>query len=172
MNYEHYTRNVQARCSDEFHGHLVDECDFKIALAEFIEAGNRLDRLKKSLFYGQPFSYNEGREGLVVDCPLETPNSFARTLIHAILGVATEGTELVEALFAYISDQPWDIVNLCEEFGDLEWYRALGLSALGETNEHNLQRNDRKLELRFGPAFSAEGANTRDLEAERKILEG
>lgn len=170
---EEYTRRVLARCSTEFHGNKVDGDDFKEALKEFIEAGQRLDRIKKALFYGRDFSWDG--EGLVqeVDRPIAEAVRNGAVLVHAILGIATESVELCEAaLVSFDSPNGYDIVNLQEEFGDANWYRTLALSVLGQTHEENIIQNDNKLEKRFGPVFSEQAANERDLDAERAVLEG
>jgi NTP pyrophosphatase (non-canonical NTP hydrolase) len=173
---EQFTQHVLARASTEWHGDKVDFNDFTEALKEFIEAGNRLDRIKKALFYGRDFAWEA--DGVVL--PTETPtvggSPNGNAMTHAILGVATEGVELCEALLKGLTDPTHvDKINLAEEFGDVAWYRALGLSVLDETHIENINRIDKKLEARFGPVdvgFSADRANNRDLDTERKVLEG
>ena len=171
-----YTMNVLARRSTQWHGDKMDTDDLKSALAEFIEAGNRLDRVKKTLFYGRDFRWDADQENLPVHTPTPAVGLQGTDIIHAILGAATEGVELVEALYKFFIDSPgdagFDHVNLQEEFGDLAWYRALGLFALNQTHQQNIEQNDAKLEKRFGPAFTQEAANNRDLAGEREVLEG
>lgn len=172
MDYAEYQRHVAARASTSFHGEMIERSDFYDALAFFISAGNRLDRVKKSLMYGRPYEEDyEPGNGIK-----EQPTEQEQIIIHAILGFATEGVELVEALMKFFFEgEKFDFINLQEEFGDGEWYRALGLTALGQTNAENLDQNDRKLEKRYGPVadgFTYKAANERDLTGERSILEG
>lgn len=58
-----------------------------------------------------------------------------------------------------------------EECGDLLWYMAIMLDAIGVSFEHVMEANDRKLELRYRDKFTNDAANNRDLDAERKVLE-
>jgi NTP pyrophosphatase (non-canonical NTP hydrolase) len=171
-----YTMNVLARRSTQWHGDKMDFSDLRDVLAEFIEVGNRLDRAKKTLFYGRAFSWGENADNFPIGTPTPAVGLQETDIIHAILGAATEGVELVEALHKFFFDSPgdegFDHVNLQEEFGDLAWYRALGLFALNQTHQQNIEQNDAKLEKRFGPAFTQEAANNRDLAGEREVLEG
>jgi len=50
-------------------------------------------------------------------------------IFHAVLGAATESVELLEAL--EFNGKEMDLVNLGEEFGDLNWYQAIFCDAAG-----------------------------------------
>lgn len=170
---EDYQKRVLARASNEFHDDIVPVAEFVTALSNFIKWGNVLDRVKKSLFYGRhfyphPVEWNPAETPAFVRKPAETRDEL---LIHAILGHVTESTELAEALAVYAAGGSFDTVNLQEEFGDANWYRTLGLSQLSQTDLQNMDQNDAKLEKRFGPAFSKDKANNRDLDKERETLE-
>lgn len=175
LSNEEYTRRVLARASTHWHGEKMDLEDLHEALKGFIEWGNRLDRVKKALMYGRDYIYDKGNNILPVDSPCPDIPDHEQGIAHAILGAATEGVELVEALYAYLfENKPLDHVNLQEEFGDLQWYRALGLYHVGQTHEQNIAQNDAKLETRFGPVsegFTYKAVNERDLDAERFTLE-
>ena len=166
INDEEYTNRVLARCSNEFHGELVDFESFCNLLEQFIEIGNELDKIKKSLFYGKP--YHEK-----IDYTVAKGSQHGNNMTHAILGVATEAVELCEQMLKGFRT-PWevDLTNLQEEFGDLNWYRTLGLSVLKQTHVENITQNDCKLEKRYGPAFTQDAALNRNLDAERDVLEG
>lgn len=171
MRYEEYQRRVISRASHRWHSEKLCIADLGDVLSDFIEAGNRLDKVKKALMYGRDFTVNGIT--LPVEHPIPTPIERDQRLLHAMLGVATEGVEMMEAAFAYFFEsKPLDLVNLQEEFGDAEWYRAFALVDLGQSHEDNIAQNDAKLEKRFGSTFSEEKANNRDLETERKTLEG
>ena len=176
MKYTDYQKNVLARASKSFHGGKVPTTELLNALDQFIKWGNVLARAKKSLFYGRDFfpanpAFNAGEHFTTIDEDYQLTEK-EQVLIHAILGHATESVELAEVLVKLMRGTgTFDDVNIQEEFGDGEWYRALGLSQLGQTHEENLKQNDAKLERRFGKAFDPEKANERDLEGERAALE-
>lgn len=93
-------------------------------------------------------------------------------ILHAILGIFTEGAEMADALKRHIFyGTTLDVVNLKEESGDLLWYIQLLLTALGVTLEEALDVNEAKLRKRYGSQFTEHAAVNRDLEIERKILE-
>lgn len=94
-------------------------------------------------------------------------------LMHAAMGMCTEAGEFQDVLkkrLAYGKDV--DYVNLMEECGDLLWYIALALDATGYTMSECMERNIAKLKTRYPQLFTSERALTRDLDAERKKLEG
>lgn len=175
MNDEQYTQHVLARASTQWHGEKMDFDMLKVVIEEFIEAGQRLDRVKKALMYGREFHYSDRSGPFGVDTETPPVPEHEQAIAHAILGVATEGVELVEALYAYLFDnKPFDLVNLQEEFGDVQWYRALGLQHVNQTHVENITQNDAKLEKRFGPVkdgFTYKAVNERDIEGERAVLE-
>lgn len=91
---------------------------------------------------------------------------------HAILGFGSEGGEMVDAdkrRHAY--GKPYDEKNLLEEAGDLCWYLAILLDALGVPLETVLEANIAKLRARYPEKFTQEAALNRDLVNERKVLE-
>ena len=134
--------------------------------------GNKLDDIKKFVFYNRQNDISR-----VEYAGFGTPEANQRLreqadLIHALLGVASETAELISAIMDHINNgTPLDRVNLLEEFGDIDWYKVLGLKTQGYTNEQCQERNIEKLESRYKGGFSQQAANNRDLETERKILE-
>jgi hypothetical protein len=173
MDYETYQQRVLARASHRWHSEKLDRRDLDDVLEQFIKWGNGLDQIKKALMYGRDFKHPEGTDlDIELPVPAEVPETDQR-LIHAMLGVATEGVEMMEAVYNYFKKGiPFDHTNLQEEFGDAEWYRAFGLATLGQSHADNIKQNDAKLELRYGSTFSEDKANRRDLEAERSVLSG
>ncbi len=100
-----------------------------------------------------------------------TENSMIR-LLHGSMGVATESSELLDAIKKHVFyGKPLDKVNLIEEMGDLFWYLAIIADELGVSFEEVLQKNSEKLALRYGEGFSSSKAVKRDLVEERKCLE-
>lgn len=93
-------------------------------------------------------------------------------LIHAQLGMVTEVGEFTDALKKFIMyGKEIDRVNLLEELGDLEWYIAMALIALGSNHEHIWDRNIAKLKARYPEKFTEHAALNRNLNDERKELE-
>ncbi len=152
--------------------------DAIVALSEI------LDQVKKHAFYKKPFDIPK------IDAAIDTarrcvavlhhsrPNfpmpSTERKLdidpriFHSIIGIATESSELLEAM----RHNDIDRVNIMEEFGDLNWYEAIGVDAIDTTFEEVLERVIAKLRARYPEKFTNENAINRDLDKERQVLEG
>lgn len=100
-------------------------------------------------------------------------NRMVARAIHACLGLMSEIGEIADALKKHIIyGKELDLINVMEESGDLKWYDALLLTAVKRTMQESMEKNIAKLRARFGDRFSAAAALTRDLDAERRILEG
>ncbi len=96
-----------------------------------------------------------------------------KELLHAGMGLCTEAGEFLDALKKNIFyGKELDEVNLKEEIGDLLWYIALGCNALGTTIDECQAVNIDKLRERYPEGFKKGDALNRDLNVERKILEG
>lgn len=100
-------------------------------------------------------------------------------LLHAFMGLSTEVGEIVDALKKHIFyGKSLDLINLAEEFGDCEWYKAIGVDALSKLlnrEPEDLEKmikqiNIEKLQKRYPGKFSEDNANNRNLDAERDIL--
>jgi NTP pyrophosphatase (non-canonical NTP hydrolase) len=104
------------------------------------------------------------------DCPARNK---AQDLLHASMGLVTEAGEFQDMLKKHIFyGRELDEVNLKEEIGDLLWYCAIALEALGTDFESVMQTNIDKLSARYPEKFTEESAKNRDLAKERQILEG
>ncbi len=93
--------------------------------------------------------------------------------LHMALGISTEASELLDVYkkhFAY--GKSMDYVNVREEIGDLMWYIINLCHLLGVNLEDELGINIAKLYARYPEKFDEEHANKRNLNVERKILEG
>lgn len=152
-------------------------------LSLFISAGQMLDQVKKHTFYQKPYTDEftsafitaqdalNGMSGADLNVHEDVYEVDTR-VFHAIIGIATESTELCEALFkVLLSKDDFDVVNLLEENGDINWYQAIMMDALGGDWAAILNNNIKKLRERFPDKFTNEAANNRDLDAEREILE-
>lgn len=94
-------------------------------------------------------------------------------LLHAAIGLATEAGEIQDQLKkAIFYGKTLDRVNLAEEMGDLFWYLAILADTLGVSFDEIQEKNIAKLKARYGSKFSEAAALNRNLDTERKILEG
>lgn len=93
-------------------------------------------------------------------------------LLHAAIGITTEAGELMDSLKKFMFyGKALDTTNVQEEFGDILWYIAIGLDAMGTTFDVEMDRVIRKLKVRYPEQFNVVDANVRDIDAERKELE-
>lgn len=150
----------------KFHGELVPLEAYKQLVLNCMDTGNALDRMKKSLFYGKPNAMAHMPNEITLE-QLGT-NQELVDILHGIVGICTESTELLEALFKPKLDK----VNLKEELGDVLWYVAILCKVLDCSFEQLMEMNIAKLRKRFPERFTEENALNRNLDAERKVLEG
>jgi NTP pyrophosphatase (non-canonical NTP hydrolase) len=99
-------------------------------------------------------------------------NRMMARLLHGAIGLCTETGELQDQIKKHLMyKREFDRVNVIEECGDLLWYLALILDAVGGTIEDAMIRNVGKLRKRYPEKFTIERAVERDLDAERAALE-
>lgn len=159
------------------------------ALNALIAVGSILDLLKKNTFYKKPIdavtygdlwnalSHHTAMLGLEnmdrVDGEHAQKIKIEPRIFHAIIGAITEAAELAEALKkAICSSDNIDLVNVLEEFGDINWYQAIAVDTLNGDFQKILERNIAKLKKRFPEKFTHENAINRNLQVERAVLEG
>lgn len=168
MNNNKYIELAHVTCSDQFYGNRVIASEFLSLCDEIIKKVDRLDALKKQLFY-KPVLLAELDENLSADYFKHVVNV---NVIHGIVGAVTESGELLEALINSLkTGDAIDFVNIEEESGDLFWYLALIAKACYFTFEEAQTTNIKKLKKRYGEKFSEHAALNRDLDGERKVLE-
>jgi len=137
-----------------------------------------LDAFKKNVFYGKDIDWKAAGDAIheiayislsqySTDKGLRAELDIDPRVFHALIGVATEATELMEAL----SEDKLDYVNILEEFGDINWYEAIGIDAMNGNFEKVLTTNIEKLRKRFPEKFTSEDAIERNLDEERNTLE-
>lgn len=150
---------------------------FLFALRTFIAAGNVLDCFKKNVFYGkdtedQMFQWIQAIRYYQYELQKIDPElDIDPRLFHSLVGIATEATELMEALDKIINHKDFDQVNILEEFGDVNWYEAIGIDVLNGSFENILDTNIEKLRKRFPEKFTSKEAIERNVEEERNTLE-
>ncbi len=152
-------------------------------LMSLIAAGNALDVVKKSVFYNKPLDEDRLHElSQTAEIyaqqisprnrgPVQNEFDVDPRLFHAIIGIATESTELLEALNHALQGNELDLVNVREELGDINWYEAIALDTLDADFDSVLNTVIAKLKARYPEKFTVEDAINRDLVTERNILE-
>jgi NTP pyrophosphatase (non-canonical NTP hydrolase) len=183
-----YLKESERTLSNSWYGDKIDGLNVINAIDDAIEAIKKLDQIKKAVFYGKDNGLlvknkNESDNQISLDnylnltipgvdiCPVLQKD---KNLFHAIIGVATEAGELLEALLNAIEsrDEKLDLVNIKEEVGDVKWYLAILAREAGFKWGEDEVVNIEKLRKRFPEKFTEEKAENRDLTAERNILEG
>lgn len=142
--------------------------ELKKLLEEYVEIGNKLDKVKKAIFYGK--NYSEATVGVSQELVNRVDNRKIE-LFHSILGTATESSELVEAFLKFMNGNELDGINVIEEYSDVLWYISIAHKELQVSIESTMEKNINKLRARYPNKFTEEKAINRDLVTERKILE-
>jgi NTP pyrophosphatase (non-canonical NTP hydrolase) len=146
-----------------------------------IATGNLLDQIKKNVFYNKPFDDQErakhiasiieamDSKSLFIDNPEDDKKVMHvnTRIFHAIIGITTESTELLENLVS----EKFDVINMLEEAGDLGWYLSVMFDEVDTNFEVVMTTIIEKLKLRYPNKFKSEDAINRNIDAERKILE-
>ena len=63
------------------------------------------------------------------------------------------------------------MLNLLEEFFDLDWYKFIGIDELGANQIEIWEAGFEKLRRRYPDKFSSENAINRDIESEQKVFD-
>lgn len=164
---------------------IVNEQLLINALVLFSSAGQILDQIKKHVFYKKEYdpeqlnstwllanSALDDLKGIPLSGQLnESTIDINPRVFHAIIGIATEATELVEALQSQLMGNELDIVNVLEENGDIAWYQAIMMDELDGDWVKTLNAVIAKLKLRYPEKFTNDKAINRDLIKEREGLE-
>lgn len=162
----------------------VNEELLKRTITILINAGNILDQIKKQVFYNKPYDVADltARAAVINIESLHLSNidkynnvndktkfEINPRIFHSIVGISTEATELLEALD--VDGNNMDNINIAEEFGDIDWYKAIGVDELDIEWVTILDTVISKLKARYPNAFTSEDAINRDLDKERKVLD-
>jgi NTP pyrophosphatase (non-canonical NTP hydrolase) len=101
-----------------------------------------------------------------------SPLVYEKQLIHYTLGLVDEVGELASTVKKNIAyGNPLDVVNVKEELGDLMWFVANLMTLLEIDFEEVLEKNIKKLSVRYPNGFNSQDALVRNLQAEREVLE-
>lgn len=170
----------------------VVETNYDLLIATFkmfIEMSKILDGIKRSIYYSNDdrldeILSNESIRSLknqfndLVDFmqnanSKQTVTNVDSRVLHATLGMCTEPGELSEAILdSMINGSPLDKVNIGEEMHDSSWYHAVMHDVLDLDWNEGFAKLIAKLKERFPEKFTTESAVNRDLDKERKALEG
>lgn len=180
-----FVAEAKQTLSPAWHGDMVAKHELVGALNNAIDALNKLDKVKKTLFYGRDNNIDpRPGQANVVNLPLliqdtqkqvhgiEMTLDAVYNVVHGAIGYATEAGEMLEMLKHVINGGKLDTVNMLEEVGDGKWYMAILLDTIGYEWGEDERRVIAKLRARFPDKFKEYDANNRDLAAERAILEG
>ena len=159
MNQKEYNIKAARTASTQFH---TDKFPLQVFILEALRMAKVVDTAKKALYYGKDPKYTGEPK---VPTNLDFPEQWQRDVLHACLGMITESAEIIEALL------DGDIPHMHEEAGDLEWYRALLIKALGIDISAIQQANIDKLTARFPEKFSSDKAINRDVDKEQRAME-
>lgn len=168
---------------------------FKNMLYAYVLISDILDIYKKHIFYGREIDYDTIMHSITIAHRSLTETNFNALkmkkddddgtfhnnekidldprVFHALLGTITEHGEIASALYNSLQNkEELDLVNVCEELGDSDWYKALFYEATNIDWNNVQEMIIKKLENRFSDKiFTEEEANQRDLVKERELLE-
>lgn len=153
-----------------FYGKQIDADKWSVFSTTLMMLGAMLDEMRT-----REHVLKDDEDGLAAlkDClPNISLNNLNPRLLHAAIGLTTESAEILKAISSQFEGAGLDAINVAEEIGDLEWYKAIALDELGADEAQIRERNIAKLKARFPNKFEASRAINRDLDAERSILEG
>lgn len=165
-----------------YYGKKIDREDFESRLLALAYLVNALGEFNEEADINDATVDNGGvapvdKAGADVEAAPEdifvplTPTSFNLRLAHAFIGAFTESGELIEELLSAVADgRPIDAVNISEEYGDLDWYKALAFDELELSEPASRSAVIAKLKVRYGDKFSKHAALNRDLNTERETL--
>src|SRR5687768_12645927 len=118
------------------------------AMEMAITCADIMDQIKKLIIYGKPINLvrlRNSQEHLVSfsqefvrgvsdsDTAMSVPvtnDSINIRLLHAAIGIFTESGEMLSALLSQLEGEEFDVVNVAEEIGDVDWYKAIAIDEI------------------------------------------
>lgn len=135
-----------------------------------MEIGTNLDQLKKIIFYRKDLPVPTSFEDLYTSYPEMTLTEEQFVTLHTVLGIVTEGAELISAMLKYLETGKLDKVNFGEELGDVAWYQGMWCGKNDVKMSDVLETNINKLKARYPEKFTDFLADNRNLDKELVIL--
>lgn len=142
---------------------------FDVTTDKAIYALESIDGVKKYLFYGknkEGYQFAGTTPAHDMDALVKLMNTDPR-VAHAVIGIATEAGELLDS----VRHGSIDKVNVIEECGDVLWYMAVLMDAVGSSFEDVMGVNIEKLRKRFPEKFEEATAINRDHASERELMD-
>lgn len=156
-----------------------------------VAAGALADLLKRQIFYRRAATaemfalciedirtaINALEESIQVSVNQDDALPINARILHGSIGTIGEEAEMLSALRRRLGDAEMiDEVNVIEEAGDALWYQVEKLVGVEQVTGANVADvcavNIAKLAARYGSAFSDHAALNRNLDVERKVMEG
>lgn len=162
---KNYLEDALRTKANTFYGEKVSMFDFDAMTEQTVRSIERVDQIKKALFYGRTPSWGEPNKDRLDYS--STALSVDEDITHAILGLVTEAGELLELLR---DPKLMTKAKLVDEAGDALWYLALLFTKMGVTFEEVGEKNINKLKVRFPDKFSEGAAMNRDDVAESAVF--
>jgi NTP pyrophosphatase (non-canonical NTP hydrolase) len=169
MDAKTYQTQFDRSCADVFFPENVNPLFLGILLAGRKQTAQLIDGCKRGLFYNKTDrlgSYTgEARNdfGLPYMDPVD--------VIHAVLGMEGEVSEITEAVFDDNLSEEQKRLKVIDEAGDTLWYMALLFRHYGITFDEVFTANIAKLAKRYPDKFTTDAAVNRDLEGEANVLQ-
>lgn len=160
-------------------------------LGLLVEAAAVADTCKRAIFYGKPLAKDKLLSH--IDSLMDLSHSLRQLaeadsltggtgdtstlhapnlrLLHGAVGIFGEAGEILEALEKQMLGKQLDLVNVLEEVADCYWYQAIIHDETDTTAEQAWDAVIAKLRVRYPNKFDSDAATTRDLDAERAVLE-
>lgn len=166
----HYPHNVPEPTEDDIMESKALDINFLADVIKYLNAAAQIDRWKSRLFYGKDKIVIENAVSPHIGASWSLNNIANPQMIHAILGIATEGAELMEDLvkmagsLTYFSEDglytyPEEYSdNMSREQGDVDWYQELLAKVLNEPIEESRRKNIERLQKRYPDKFSEQDA--------------
>lgn len=147
-------------------GEDATDAAFCADVIDYLNAVARLDRWKSRLFYNKDKIVVENAICTTIHENWSLGNIPNPQVIHAILGIATEGGELVEDLVKLanpigVGESGPIVDNIKRETGDVDWYQELLARAMRYSTDDAREINIARLAKRYPERFSEEAAIAR-----------
>lgn len=140
-----------------------------LLLAGRKQTAKLIDAAKRGLFYNKTDRLGEYLEAAAN--PLGLPYEDEPEVIHAVIGMEGEVSEISEAAFDDTLSASEKRAKIIDEAGDTLWYMALLFKHFDITFDEVFDANIAKLAARYPDKFSTDAAVNRDLEKESNVLQ-
>jgi NTP pyrophosphatase (non-canonical NTP hydrolase) len=169
MDAKTYQTQFDRTCADVFYPENVNPLFLGILLAGRSQTAALIDACKRGLFYNKTDRLGEYKNQAAN--PLDLPYMEAPDLIHAVLGMESEVTEVSEVIFDDNLDPDQKRAKIIDECGDVLWYMALLFRNFDIQFDEVYAANIAKLAKRYPDKFTTDAAVNRDLEGESNVLQ-